>query len=319
MNKLSKIYENKSLFSLSKIAIKHVSNWGIWIGFLVICASIILKQLGLFSTIFHGNELSYNIALIAGMVVFLSAKITSFKDDLEDRIVKQETNISEKVDFIQNCLMAKLIQQENYIDHICTKIYSELLSFDQVIKDIESKLALQNVSHDIKINHIALDATYAWDHIFENLLNNDTNIRALKYNLLIMTDDALELGPNVDSEIGGWCGSVKESLSKIKRDVPRIENFFRLREKKLVFRCKKYSYVPFVHGIVISGTVNVCYMSMLRWGSDDASRLYWGKASYYKISSDTADPIFRDLVGIFNGFFSRHWQATEELQIDLQC
>jgi hypothetical protein len=202
-------------------------------------------------------------------------------------------------------------QLQTLIDHTRRKLFG----LRECVEDLHDILGTIRRGDCVLFQHFGLDMTQAWQY-FEPLVREHPNLTKINYQLLILTENPEEIG-QVDQEVRDWCNSVPRMTARIKADLNQAQEIIRANQRALSFEVKQYAAVPALHGFMVKVAPDfeqcsnaapvVCYMALCRWGGVTYRTYNWGEPQYYKVTSNTVDPVLQDLLVVYIGYFNHFW------------
>jgi len=205
-------------------------------------------------------------------------------------------------------VVERLIKIGTSIDEVLTLLRSRQApqSLPQCMEDLHGRLKNVNRSKKVIIRHLGLDMTEAWNELKRAIGSCEAG--EIHCEVLIMTDQPTELGPDAPAEMKTWCTSVKGSSDRMKQDARTLGSSFAKQKRKLTFVLRKYTGTPTVHGLTLVEPFERGYVSFASWGFQ--STFEWGGDDYFTFSSGSASPVDRRLRQLLGGAFDHHWSST---------
>jgi hypothetical protein len=190
-----------------------------------------------------------------------------------------------------------------------------LYSLNQCVAEIATTVTKIPPNSTVFIDHLGLDLIHAWDHI-ERMLKSDLYPRDIRYRLLLLSDK-LDAPTTENEEVRVWAKNAARSLEVIKRECPAIRDNFARRQKHLRIEARKYCEIPTIHGFRITEPepIKRCYVAICRWGGMHYLRYEWGDLQYHRIIGESGDPVGRDLLRIFDGYFEHLWSTARAFEV----
>ncbi len=205
-------------------------------------------------------------------------------------------------------VVERLIKIGTSIDEVLTLLRSRQApqSLPQCMEDLHGRLKNVNRSKKVIIRHLGLDMTEAWNELKRAIGSCEAG--EIHCEVLIMTDQPTELGPDAPAEMKTWCTSVKGSIDRMKQDARTLGSSFAKQKRKLTFVLRKYTGTPTVHGLTLVEPFERGYVSFASWGFQ--STFEWGGDDYFTFASGSASPVDRRLRQLLGGAFDHHWSST---------
>jgi len=242
-----------------------------WIAFGVFAVAIVLQSLNAFTKA-PAVTVGTGIAFL-GLVV--------------DRLTRIRVDVSEVLE------LQKAERQPVY-------------SLADAMKDVQSRLALVRRTQKITIQHLGLNMTDAWKELKDALAKCDAV--TVECEVLIMTDDPAELGPDAAADMIGWCKAVPGSMATIAQETPGLATFLRERNTSLKLTLKKYTGTPRIHGVVVTEPFERGYLSFASWVQK--AQFEWGGDDYFCFENGTMSAADRRLRQLLRGAFDYHWNRA---------
>src|SRR5713226_6315598 len=163
-------------------------------------------------------------------------------------------------------VVERLIKIGTSIDEVLTLLRSRQApqSLPQCMEDLHGRLKNVNRSKKVIIRHLGLDMTEAWNELKRAIGSCEAG--EIHCEVLIMTDQPTELGPDAPAEMKTWCTSVKGSIDRMKQDARTLGSSFAKQKRKLTFVLRKYTGTPTVHGLTLVEPFERGYVSFASWG-----------------------------------------------------
>jgi hypothetical protein len=257
------------------------------------------------------------LILIAAMIFFLKHDVAASHEDLTAKVAAKTDEMKETAIRIE-------ATQQN-IDSAVTRLATnaelmrqtlnnagQLRSLEGSMADLKALVGTADSSVTLKIEHLGLNMSTAWDRLCP-ALKEFAQTRQVLFHLLIMGREAaggqspadggkIAVPKNVEPWLGQ--GDLKradiiEALEKMQAELPG----------KLQYEVRSYRDLPIVHGVRISGPFDAAYVAFSRWDEKKESAdppYWWGGDEYHRIGgADSAERL--DLIKIFDGYFERWW------------
>ncbi len=281
---------------------RGVVQWGVRIGLVVMITLVVLLHLHVI------EDERVLLVLFSALILLLSEQLRSTADRFEARISNSDNQLTNHI----TSVTTQMNNHSNAIKGLIENTTLRLYSLNECVEHIAA--TLRSIAHDkpVVIEHLGLDLTIAWEQI-ERLLRSGLDLDNLEYRTLILTDEATNI-PGASEEVIKWSRSASYVIDAIIRDVSRIKKDVIKDRTTFNFTLKKYAAVPVVHGFRIVSPVKECYMAICRWGSEYHNRYEWGYPQYHKIIGDALDPVSRDMLNIFHGYFEHLWLNSSEIE-----
>jgi Domain of unknown function (DUF4062) len=184
-----------------------------------------------------------------------------------------------------------------------------LISLSECVTEVLDIVQNTTSEEVLEIEQIGLDMSYAWG-LISSLFRANSNIRQMRYSLLMLTDDAEAIDPRYE-EVRRWCHTVKDSSKEaVASEVKKLKDEMVRSGRSLDVVLRTYSELPFFHGIRIIRPFKVCYMAVCRWGGERYDEFLWGGSNYHRIIGMPEDAAQQDLLQIFEGQFGHLWSVA---------
>jgi hypothetical protein len=174
------------------------------------------------------------------------------------------------------------------------------------MNDLNDRLKRARRANKITIQHLGLDMTEAWKELQEVLVS--CNAVTVECEVLIMTDDPSQLGPDAASDMIAWCKAVPGSIAVIAQKTPELAKFLSDRNTDLKLTLKKYTGTPRIHGIVITEPFERGYLSFASWVQK--AQFEWGGDDYFCFENGTMSDADRRLRQLLRGAVDYHWNRA---------
>ena len=188
-----------------------------------------------------------------------------------------------------------------------------LLSLQACREQIEAYLNAVPAGEPIKIDHLGLDMSQAWEHLEQILFQPNARFQHIEYRGLVLTDHKGRTWPKATpKEVKDWSAVVSRSTSRIARHLERLDRELTpAGRRQIQFQMRKYNEVPVVHGFHIRQPREVYFVAFCRWRG---TQYYWGGNCYISIDENAKDALSTDLKDTFNGYFDHLWDHAERSQ-----
>jgi hypothetical protein len=186
---------------------------------------------------------------------------------------------------------------------------ASLYSLEAAVADLNARLEVSAVApsgHAVRLDHLGLDMTHAWDEIkrvLESPMLHEVDIR-----LLMLSRRLEEEGARIPDEVRRWCRDSDDSFGAI-RDWAAVVPA-QLAGKAVKFSVKRYAELPVVHGFRVSGPLSMRYIAFCRWSARPPEIYEWGQRSYHVIPGDAVDGRTADIAGVFDRCFEHLWRTS---------
>ena len=174
------------------------------------------------------------------------------------------------------------------------------------MNDLHDRLQHVRRTNRITIQHLGLDMTEAWKELKRALASCDAV--TVECEVLIMTDDPAQLGPDAASDMIAWCKAVPGSIAVIAEETPGLAHFLAQRNTSLKLTLKKYTGTPRIHGIVITEPFERGYLSFASWVQK--AQFEWGGDDYFCFENGTMSDADRRLRQLLRGAVDYHWNRA---------
>ena len=252
-----------------------------------------------------------------------SAVLLHSVESIKDQFARQGADLEKRIQEMQARTVKKL---RTRLDALVDNSAARLLTIEGCIDDLKERIqramalgpSSASTGEKIVIQHYGLDMMVAWTHVEEllkELLKDHLRATNVRYEMLILTDDAASLETN-NREVHNWCRNVSIKL-------PEIEDSLALMKQEHAetfdYQFKRYSAFPIVHGFrLIHPRIKVCYLAFIRWKKDDGfKKIAWGERQYHIIVGDNVDASNSDLLAVFEGHFGHYFLQEENVPSEL--
>src|SRR4051812_11528022 len=242
-----------------------------WIALLLFVLAVVLQFIGAI----YGSER----ATLASGIAFLIAVV--------ERLTKIGTGVDEVLE------LQKAERQP-------------VFSLPESMADIHDRLVHTRRTKKVAIQHLGLNMTEAWNELKRALASCDAVV--VDCEVLIMTDNVDELGPDAAAEVRSWCQAVPNAIAVIQRETPLLAAVLDQKKTALRLTLRKYKGTPRIHGVLISEPFERGYVSFASWAQN--ATFEWGGDDYFRFESGTTSNADRRLRQLLRGAFEYHWTET---------
>jgi len=186
---------------------------------------------------------------------------------------------------------------------------SSLSSLEAAVADLNARLEVSATipsRHAIRLDHLGLDMTHAWDEIKRVL--EAPALLEVEIRLLMLSRKLEEEGARIPDEVRRWCRDSDDSFNAIRDWAAVVRP--QLAGKTVKLTVKRYAELPTVHGFRVSGPFSMSYVALCRWSARPPEIYEWGQRSYHLIPGGVVDGRTADIAQIFDRGFDHLWRTS---------
>jgi len=221
-------------------------------------------------------------------------------------------------------LLELVVHSQTTVEHLVVAVnalqrasVSTLSSLEAAVADLHDRLGTSAAAAGriaIRLDHLGLDMTHAWDEL-KRVLESPV-LHHVEIRLLMLSKTLADGGTRIPGEVARWCRESEDSFEAIQKWAAAAPG--QLTGRAVKFSVKRYAELPVVHGVRVSGPLSMRYIAFCRWSLGPPEIYEWGQRAYHVIPGEAVDGRTKDVAEIFDRYFEHLWRTSGAPVLDMQ-